>query len=108
MPPPLRRCGGERAHGTAETRAYVWARPLLNCPHASHAPFARHTGLSLWRHNSALYVCVGGGGAKDWLEKGCEQGCIGRGGGTPRPLQGVQPMPSHCPPDAKCQPQWHL
>ena len=30
------------------------------------------------------------------------------GGGTPPPLQGAQSMPSHCPPDAKCQPQWHL
>ena len=29
------------------------------------------------------------------------------GGGYPPPLQGAQPMPSHCPPDAKCQPQWH-
>ena len=28
--------------------------------------------------------------------------------GTPPPFQGAQPMPSHCPPDAKCQPQWHL
>ena len=26
----------------------------------------------------------------------------------PAPLQGAQPMPSHCPPDGKCQPQWHL
>ena len=26
----------------------------------------------------------------------------------PHPLQGAQPMPSHCPPDAKCQLQWHL
>ena len=35
------------------------------------------------------------------------------GGSTPdqlRPpaLEGAQPMPSHCAPDAKCQPQWHL
>ena len=36
------------------------------------------------------------------------QGRIGTGGGTPPPLQSVQPMPSHCPPDAKRQPQWHL
>ena len=36
------------------------------------------------------------------------QGCIGRGGGTHPPLQGAQLMPSHCPPDAKCPPQWHL
>ena len=39
------------------------------------------------------------------------QGCIGKGGGgghTPLPLQGAQPMPSHYPPDAKCQLQWHL
>ena len=26
----------------------------------------------------------------------------------PLPLQGAQPMPSRCPPDAKHQPQWHL
>ena len=26
----------------------------------------------------------------------------------PPPLQGAQPMPSHCPPDPKCQAQWHL
>ena len=25
----------------------------------------------------------------------------------PPPLQGAQPMPSHCPPDAKCWLQWH-
>ena len=33
-----------------------------------------------------------------------------RGGGTPPPppLQGAQPMPSHCLPDAKCQLQRHL
>ena len=33
----------------------------------------------------------------------CMQGFIG---GVP--LQGAQPMPSHCPPDAKCRLQWHL
>ena len=26
----------------------------------------------------------------------------------PHPRQGAQPMPSHCPPNGKCQPQWHL
>ena len=26
----------------------------------------------------------------------------------PPHLQGVQPTPSHCPPDGKCQAQWHL
>ena len=36
------------------------------------------------------------------------QGCIGRGGGTPPPLQGAQPMPNHCPPDARRRLQWHL
>ena len=37
-------------------------------------------------------------------------GCIGTVGGNPPspPLQGAQPMPSHCLPDAKCQPQRHL
>ena len=51
-------------------------------------------------------VCLRGGAA----------GLSGRGaleGGEPPPTppappQGGQPMPSHCPPDAKCQPQWHL
>ena len=46
---------------------------------------------------------------------GHPQGCLGRGGGTPHPPIGshrlgigAQPMPSHCPPDAKCQAQRHL
>ena len=36
--------------------------------------------------------------------------CIGKGGVAPLPppfLQGSQPMPSHCPPDAKCRTQRH-
>ena len=36
------------------------------------------------------------------------QRCAGKGGGYPPPFQGDQPMPSHCPPDAKHQFQWHL
>ena len=36
------------------------------------------------------------------------QGCIGTGGSPLAPLQGAQPMPSHCLPDGKCQLQWHL
>ena len=31
-----------------------------------------------------------------------------KGGRYAPPLQGAQPMPSHCPPDSKCQLQWHL
>ena len=30
------------------------------------------------------------------------------GADPPPPLQGAQPMPSHCPPDAKCRLQWHV
>ena len=37
-----------------------------------------------------------------------QEGMHWKGGGPPPPLQGAQPMPSHCPPDTKCQPQWHL
>ena len=53
------------------------------------------------------------GEGRGWTSKdpnaGLGQGCIGRGGEVPPPpLQGAQPMPSHCPPDAKCQPKWHL
>ena len=40
---------------------------------------------------------------------GYPQGCVGRGRQvTPPPLRGGQPMPSHCPSNARCQPQWHL
>ena len=31
-----------------------------------------------------------------------------KGGGVPPPLQVVQPTPSHCLLDGKCQLQWHL
>ena len=45
-------------------------------------------------------LASGGGGGRDALEGGGE--------GTPPPLQGAQPAPSHCPPDTKCQLQWHV
>ena len=38
----------------------------------------------------------GGGGGRDALEGGEVY------------FQGAQPTPSHCLPDGKCQPQWHL
>ena len=45
----------------------------------------------------------GGGGGSGTRWRG------GGGGRSPPPrLQGAQPMPSHCSPDGKCQPQWHL
>ena len=47
------------------------------------------------------------GGDHDTIPSGPWPGMHWRGG-TPPPLPGAQPMPSHCPPDAKCQPQWHL
>ena len=33
---------------------------------------------------------------------------VTQGEAPPPPLQGAHDMPSRCPPDAKCQPQWHL
>ena len=63
---------------------------------------------------------VGGGRsrgqARDALEGGGGTPCVTfrlgvvslRGPGGTRPLHGAQPMPSHCPPDAKCRLQWHL
>ena len=36
------------------------------------------------------------------------QGMHWKGGGAPPPVQGSQPMLSHCPPDGKHQLQWHL
>ena len=48
-----------------------------------------------------LVVGAGGGPAPGTCWKGVRS--------PPPPLlQGAQPMPSHCPPDAKCQPQRHL
>ena len=44
----------------------------------------------------------GVGGRAGGYETG-GQGCVGRGGGTPPPLHGPQPTPSHCPPDANFQ-----
>ena len=54
--------------------------------------------------------CIGTAVHRRRRRGGGTQGCIGRGGGYPPPatLQGAQPLPSHCPPDAKCQPQWCL
>ena len=43
----------------------------------------------------ALCSFCGGGGVLE-----------GRRGYSP-PLQGAQPMPSHCLPDGRCQRQWH-
>ena len=44
-------------------------------------------------------------GAQGW---GGGAGIQWKRGSPPASLEGTQPMPSHCPPDAKCQPQWHL
>ena len=54
----------------------------------------------------ALQCRTGGGALR---KRGGGQGCIGRGGEVPiPPLQGAQPMPSHCLPDGKCQLQWRF
>ena len=52
---------------------------------------------------------AGGPGAQTQCRRECPPaGMHWKGGRYSPPLQGAQPMPSHCPPDAKCQPQWHL
>ena len=51
---------------------------------------------SLRFFHSTASLGGGGGAGMHWK----------RGGGVP--LQGAQPTPSHCPPDGKCQLQWHL
>ena len=42
------------------------------------------------------------------LHKGPTAGMHWKGGSYPPPHQVAQPMPSHCPPEGKCQLQWHL
>ena len=39
-----------------------------------------------------------------WVVAEPQPGMCWKGGGVP----GAQPTPSHCPPDAKCRPPWHL
>ena len=46
-------------------------------------------------------VCLDGAGWGGWAVMHWK-------GEVPPSLQGPQPMPSHCPPDGKCQLQWHL
>ena len=47
-------------------------------------------------HNIVMQATEGGA-LRDALDRG-----------TPPPLSGAQPTPSHYPPNAKCQLQWHL
>ena len=55
------------------------------------------------------HVTQGAGCRKCSADTSCSRpGMLWKGGGVPPPLQGAQPMPSHCLPDAKCQLQRHL
>ena len=75
-------------------------------------PVVENSQLFAQRVHSARYAPIGPHGspkapigpqspppARDELEMG---------GVAPPPLQGAQPMPSHCLPDGKCQLQWRL
>ena len=75
--------------------------PPRQCPNFGTAPSADIMTLrdGAWHFASLLTGTGGGGGGREALEGG-------GGGGVP-PLQGAQPMPSHCLPDGKCHLQWH-
>ena len=86
-----------------------WAPPLigglrpLTCPPCPGHKWRRMGGVR-WGGGHEAWPRPGsqgwgaGGGGRDALEGG--------GAPLPPPLQGAQPMPSHCPPDAKYQLQW--
>ena len=95
--PPPRSCGIATAEGDfneekegRSKRVTAWDTHRQIC-----------AGRAGTDHTSDCRLFGGGGGGvrgRDALE-GVE---------VPPPLQGAQPMPSHCPPDAKCRLQWHL
>ena len=91
-----------------------------NAPRPAHA----HSGVPAAQGGTpvpagvgrpATWACIrrrrrwglGAGGRRNVGEGTRQVGMHWKGGGGGG-LQGAQPMPSHCPPDAKCQPQWHL
>ena len=49
------------------------------------------------------FLMVNGQNRMEWKKKKKKKAFTGGGGGGQ-----AQPMPSHCPPDGKSQPQWHL
>ena len=75
--------GVRQTEGRQEDCAWLWGRP----------------SCTVWdpRLIGGYALCGWGGGGWHW-----------KGGRYPTPLQGAQPTPSPCPPDAKCPPQWHL
>ena len=69
----------------------------------SHSQQCHETGWHRLQPVGTVMAQGGGGG-------GGMAGMHWKGGVVTPPslLQGAQPAPSHCPPDGKCQPQWHL
>ena len=86
--PPPQNKGASLGSGPADARP----RPSSPGPDAQPGPPVTRAPVHVTGHSGVTQT----------------QRCIGRGGGTPPPFQGAQPMPSHCLSDAKCQCQWHL
>ena len=63
-----------------------------------------HAAIAILGHKEMERAVLGRRGRWLWAEMHWKRGRYP----PPPPLQGAQPMPSHCPPDANCQPQWHL
>ena len=115
-PPPLSNgnvgvCAGVAGGHTADiTHPRSVAKPVvphnpqnivpLALPPPPPTPRSRAAPRRWCVYVSVLWLYKGGGGSAGMHWKG--------GGVPPSPLQGVQPMPSHCPPDAKCQAQCRL
>ena len=96
------------AHGRGSPHCISWRQIRLSLT-------AWHDHIAFWDHRSG-HLCSAmprdfwsAFRGAPWGAATDPQECGGVGGRyPPPPLQGAQPTPSHCPPDAKYQPQWHL
>ena len=104
-PPGVRHGGGNRTLDVRSAQRAPFQPPIsgARCPPPPPRPLRRPLAAALL----VPYVAQETDGGRG--TSGCQQTCIGEGERhLPPPLEGAQPMPSHCPPDANCQPQWHL
>ena len=89
-----------------------WLGPQTNPPSQKHWPDPEHWSCAVLEFVDSRRMCTEGvpPAARHafWAKGGGGNHALEGGEVPPRPLQGAQPTRSHCPPDGKGQPQWHL